>query len=106
MLRDHTRALYSEPTDAVRDVPWPRPDTGRQPHVGRPANSLEFALPLPVNGRSFEVPCTEDGDRPIQRPLMAKSFPIAVGGSVAHMPGTALMIAATNVFEFGPGQAR
>jgi hypothetical protein len=31
-------------------------------------------------------------------------LPIAVVGSVARISGTAAMIAATKVFEFGPGQ--
>ncbi len=31
---------------------------------------------------------------------------MAVGGSVAAISGTALMIAVTNVFELGPGQTR
>jgi len=59
----------------------------------------------PYPPRLMRTP-VRDGDSPIHRRSTGKSLPMAVGGSVAAISGTAPMIAVTNVFELGPGHAR
>jgi hypothetical protein len=65
----------------------------------------DLGTPLPLI-HSHALALARGDGRPIQRPSNGKSLPIAVGGSVAEISGTALITAATKVFEFGPGQTR
>src|SRR6202049_2908583 len=71
--------------------------------ISTPSTHPRVKPPYPP--RLMRMP-VRDGDSPIQRRSTGKSLPMAVGGSVAAIPGAALMIAATNVLEVGPGQAR
>ena len=74
-------------------------------HLGTIRHSQKDGVERPAEDRSKSLR-QPYGDSPIHRLSIGKSLPMAVGGSVAAISGTALMIVLTNVFELGPGQAR
>jgi hypothetical protein len=123
------RTRHSAPPESLRagrfswlpDAPTllqPEPPSPGSLRAGRrkssPATAFSMLTSTPSTHPRVKPPypprlirtLARDGDSPIHRRSTGKSLPMAVGGSVAAISGTALMIAVTNVFELGPGHAR